>query len=190
MRINPHMRLTVALAAALVTASLTGCAEQQENRPVNTSPMPAAGANVNPAPTVAPPTNTGELRPPIEMKDTIEGKVIGLLCYKNSRNASDAEAIACAKKMVEDGGALVVLGTDGAVYLNDKDPRSNNTQLQFFIGETVTVQGVSLGDLPDLSWDDVKVKKFAMRLVRRKGPPAAGTEKQMVPGGNRNTTKK
>jgi hypothetical protein len=188
---NTYTRLRLALAlAAVATLSLTGCTDEQPTRPTNTNAPVAAGTNTSTTPTVAPPTNTGELRPPIEMKDTIEGKVIGLLCYKNTPNAAPEAAIACAKQMVKDGGALGVLGADGTVYIGESDPRSNNTRLEFFIGETVTVQGVMLGDLPDLGWDNVKVKKFSMKMVRRKGPPAPGTEKQMVPGENRNTTKK
>ena len=178
-------RLAIATAIVAALLPLAGCTEPEP------APGPAA-ANAN---TAAPRTangNSGVIQgqapkagdpgmAPIELKDTIEGRVIGILCHKENPNATPEQATACAKQKVAEGGALGVLADDGTIFINDKDVRTNNTQLQFFIGEIVTIQGQALGDAaPDAGWEGLKVKKFNMKLVRRKGAPAAGTERQMT----------
>ncbi len=172
-----------ALAAAIAVSSLAlvSCGTEPPPPPGNA----AAPTNAAPPPTSnAPVATNGATAPttpgPLGMENTIEGRVIGLICYKQNPNASVEEAKACATANADRGGALGVLGNDGILYVDEHpDARVTNGKLKFFIGEEVTVQGQMIGDAPELGWDNVKVKKFKFVLARRKGAAAAGTPKQM-----------
>jgi hypothetical protein len=163
----------IVAALALTLGALSGCSD--EPTPGRNTAAPTAPANANAA-TPSPSLQAdGTPKAPLGMEDTIEGRVIGLFCYKQNRNASPEQAKACAKEYADKGGALGVLGADGTVYV-DKNPdaRLTNGKLEPFIGEEVTIQGQMVGDAPELGWDDVKVKKFDMKLTRRKGSGPAG----------------
>ena len=189
-------RSSAALATALLATALIlgGCADEAP------APGPAA-TNANTASTAPAATNDGVIQgpapkpgdpglPPLDMKDTIEGRVIGILCYKKNPEAPPVEAKACALQNLPMGGALGVLTEDGTIYINDKDVRTNNKQLEFFVGEIVTVQGQTLADPePGPGWEGLKVKKFNMKLVRRKGAPAEGTPRQMNVPQNKNAAR-
>ena len=176
-----RLKVGAPLAVALFMLTLAGCHEP----PAPATNAPAA-ANTNAAPaTTAPPTN-GQTRAPLGMEDTIEGRVIGLLCYKQNRNMTAEQAKACATENAAKGGILAILGADGTVYVNENpDAGVTNNQLKYFIGDEVTIQGQMIGDAPNLNWDDVKVKKFKYGLVRRKGAPAPGTPRQVEPTGKK-----
>jgi hypothetical protein len=172
-------------AAASLTFAVAGCTEPPAPSASPTTNAPQAPATNAPAPAPTPP-KPGEVKAPLGMEDTIEGRVIGLRCYKDNRNASPEEAKACAEANVAKGGRLGVLGSDGTVYVNENpDAGITNQQLQPFIGQEVTIQGQMIGDAPNLNWDDVKVKKFKFGLVRRKGAPAPGTPRQVAPTPNK-----
>ncbi len=169
-----------ALAAATVVVSLAlvSCAEPppgQSSAPTNVA------TNAAPAtPPAAAPQNPGDAKPPLGMEDTIEGRVVGLYCYKQNPKAPIEEQIACAKKNVATGGDLGVLGSDNTLYVDSTaDSRITNAKLKDFIGEEVTIQGQMIGDAPELNFGDVKVKKFAMKLSRRKGVPPTGATPNM-----------
>lgn len=173
----------VALVAAIAAASLSlaSCGSEPPPPPGNS----AAPANTSPTPaTNAPVATNGATAPttpgPLGMENSIEGRVVGLICYRQNPNASVEEAKACATANAERGGALGILGNDGILYVDEHpDARVTNGKLKFFIGEEVTVQGQMIGDAPELGWDNVKVKKFKFVLARRKGAAAPGTPKQM-----------
>jgi hypothetical protein len=114
------------------------------------------------------------------MEDTIEGRVVGLYCFKNNPKASLDEQKACAQANVDKGGQLGILASDNTLYVdNVPDARITNAKLRDFIGEEVTVQGQMIGDAPDLNFGDVKVKKFDMKLSRRKGSAPVGVQPNM-----------
>jgi len=162
------------LVACVLAGMATVACDKNDN--------PPAGGNATAA-TNKEATNTapnGQAAPPLGMEDTIEGRVVGLLCYKENPKATNEQLTECSKNNVEKGGYLGILGSDGTLYVNpDTDVRINNSQMKDFIGQEVTVQGQLIGDAPDLSWADVHVKKFKIKLVRRKGPPPPGAQKNM-----------
>jgi hypothetical protein len=169
------LAVTLVVVAGLGAACDRAATDPGTNKPAATNSPTASNAPTNAA---APAAAAGQ--PPLGMEDTIEGRVVGLICYKENPKATPEQLAACAKNNVEKGGYLGVLGSDGTLYVNpDVDVRINNAQMKDFIGQEVTVQGQNLGDAPDLSWDGVTVKKFKMKLVRRKGPPPAGAEKNI-----------
>lgn len=177
-------RAALAAALALSTLALAACEPGPTNAPEG-GRAPAGGAspaatNAAPAPPAAPPRTPGEIRPPLGQEDSIEGRVIGLSCYR--KNAGNLEAtIQCARANVGQREVLAVLGKDGTVYAGEGDARRINEQLRYFIGQDVTVQGKDLGDAPDLGWEGVKVKKFDFHLVRRVGDAPADAPKSMNP---------
>ncbi|HQR39434.1 MAG TPA: hypothetical protein PLF26_13660 [Blastocatellia bacterium] len=172
------------LVATMLLAAAAMCAAACE--PANTAAPGGntAAQNASNAPvaaTNAAPTAPGTMQPPLGSEDNIEGTVVGLICYKENPKAPPEKLAECAKANLEKGGYLGVLGADGTLYINaDADVRVNNAQLRDFVGQQVTVQGQMIGDAPQLSWEGVTVKKFKMKLVRRKGPPPAGTPKNMT----------
>lgn len=187
MKKQTRSRISIAaLVAAIALCTLAAaCTNQSAPAGNDAAPSNASGpasgtapATNAPAPVTTPGAAPGTQAPP-GMPDTLEGRVVGLLCYKENPKAAPDAAVQCAKQKMQEGGALGVLASDGTIYINDKDVRTNNVQLQYFIGEEVTVQGQMIGDAPDVSWPGTQVKKFDMRIVRRKGPAPAGAEKGM-----------
>jgi len=170
------------VAAVLLILTLAGCGEPPAPGSSPASGNSPQGANANAAAPAGPKPQPGDAKPPLRMEDTVEGRVIGLICYKENPKASPEEAKACALDKVAKGGRLGILGADGTVYVDSTtDAGVTNQKLKDFIGEDVTIQGQMIGDVPDLNWADVKVKKFAFKLVRRKGAPPAGTPRQLEP---------
>lgn len=184
MRIDPSNRI---VASACMLAFIACVVATAACEPSKTAAPAGNTANVN-SNTAAPAaaagntaaTNSAATQPPLGMEDTIEGRVVGLVCFKQNPKATPEQLADCSKANAAQGGRLGVLGADGTLYINpDVDVRVNNSQMSDFIGLEVTVQGQMIGDAPDLSWDGVTVKKFKMKIVRRKGPPPPGTPKNM-----------
>jgi len=165
------------LAACLLAASgLGACSDGPASKGSGNANVTAPTANVA-AP--AAPGGTGmpgNMPAPLGMEDSIEGRVVAVLCYEKNPNMPAAEAKACAESTSKQGGALAVLGDDGVLYINDEkvDIRRNNKQFEFFIGEIVTVQGQLIGDATRPKIGSTPVKQFRMKLVRRKKEDGAG----------------
>ncbi len=152
-------------------------AHEDPAAPTNAS---SATANTN-KPTIAtPPQNPGTVKPPLGMEDTIEGRVIGLACYKQNPKASLEEQKACAKEHMDKGGQLGLISPDGTTIFVDAHPdaRVTNAKLRDFVGEEVTIQGQMLGDV-DVTIPGATVKKFDFKLVRRKGSAPPGMPANM-----------
>lgn len=173
-----------ALLLAIVT--LAGCSSDPAGSgntagsaggATNTATKPATNA-----PVTVPGGMPGNMPVPMGMEDSIEGRVVAVLCLEKDPNMPAAEAKACAESTSKGGGALAVLGSDGVLYINDEtvDIRKNNKQLEFFIGEEVTVQGQLIGAATRPSIGKIEVKQFRMKLVRRKvivnDKPGAGNK--------------
>jgi hypothetical protein len=189
-KINSRLSTAVlATALALSSLSLAGCAETAPTAGTNAN-TGATNAAQQPAATNAPlATNRapGQMQAPLGMEDSIVGKVVGLACYRKNPGNIDA-TIACTKQNIGQNEALVVLGNDNVVYAGEGDARIVSGQLQPFVGQEVTVQGKMGADAPDMSWENVTVKKFKYGIVRRNGPPPADAPRinpqgKMGPGG-------
>ncbi len=173
-----------ALLLAIVT--LGGCSGDPAGSG-NTAGTAGGGTNTatkaaTNAPGTVPGGMPGNMPVPMGMEDSIEGTVVAVLCLEKNPNMPAAEAKACAESTSKSGGALAVLGNDGILYINDEttDIRKNNKQLEFFIGEVVTVQGQLIGDATRSKVGAISVKQFRMKLVRRKvivnDKPGAGNK--------------
>lgn len=160
-------------ALLLAIVALAGCSSDPGGSG-NTAGTAGGTTNTAKAATNAPATvpggMPGNMPVPMGMEDSIEGTVVAVLCLEKNPNMPAAEAKACAESTSKGGGALAVLGSDGILYINDEktDIRKNNKQLEFFIGEVVTVQGQLIGDATRPRVGEIAVKQFRMKLVRRK----------------------
>jgi hypothetical protein len=158
----------------LAVVAIAGCSSQPDGYgPANGNAGGATNTATKPAtnaPATVPGGMPGNMPVPMGMEDSIEGRVVAVLCLEKNPNMPTAEAKACAESTSKGGGALAVLGTDGVLYINDEktDIRKNNKQLEFFIGEVVTVQGQLIGDATRPRVGEIAVKQFRMKLVRRK----------------------
>jgi len=175
------LRRAFAATIVLVAASFAGCdsTPPASNGNSTATNAPVAGANANT--TVAtPPLGPGDAKPPVGMEDTIEGRVVGLYCYKQNPAATPEALKACTLEYVAKGGQLGVLTANKVLYVDaHPDARITNAKLKDFVGEDVTVQGALIGDVPELNFADVTVKKFDMKLARRKGSAAVGAKPNM-----------
>ena len=69
------------------------------------------------APGTTPGGMPGNMPVPMGMEDSIEGRVVAVLCLEKDPNMPAAEAKACAESTSKGGGALAVLGSDGVLYI-------------------------------------------------------------------------
>lgn len=159
-----------ALALVLVTVGACSSEPGSGGNVAGTAGGNTASNPATNAPRPVPGGMPGNMPTPLGMEDSIEGRVVGVLCLEKNPAMAAAEMKTCAEASSKEGGALAVLGSDGVLYINDEktDIRKNNKQLEFFIGEEVTVQGQLIGAATKSTIGPITVKQFRMKLVRRK----------------------
>lgn len=156
--------LLVAVAALASCSSEPGVGTGAAN---TSSAANRSAANTAPA---VPGGMPGNMPAPMGMEDSIEGRVVSVICLERTPDLPPAEAKKCAEELTKTGGPLAVLASDGTLYINDEeaDTRKTNKQLEFFIGEEVTIQGQVMGAAKRPMIGKTPVKQFRMKLVRRK----------------------
>ena len=179
---RPDGRAALGAALLIVASSLFAACDSAPQPDAGNTPVTNAAAPTNAAtPKVAPPRNPADaLKPPVGMEDTIEGRVVGLACLKNTPDATAEELKACAEGNLAKGGQLGILAADNVIYVDSHpDARVTNAKIKDFIGQDVTVQGQHLEDMPNLNFGNYTVKKFDMKLARRKGSTPTGMPPNM-----------
>jgi hypothetical protein len=179
---RPNGSAALGAALLIVASSLfAACNGAPEPAGGNTAATNAEAPTNAAQPKVAPPRNPADaLKPPVGMEDTIEGTVVGLACLKNTPNATAEQLKACAEGNLAKGGQLGILSADNVIYVDSHpDARVTNAKIKDFVGQEVTVQGQHLEDMPNLNFGAYTVKKFDMKLARRKGAVPAGATPNM-----------
>ena len=123
MQLTSRLKTFGVAAAAALALALTGCSEPPAPGSGPAATNAPSAPNTNAAAPAQTPPKPGDVKPPLGMEDTIEGRVIGLICYKQNRNASLEEQKSCATANAAKGGILAVLGSDGCCGYR----RSNRT---------------------------------------------------------------
>jgi hypothetical protein len=186
-----------AATAATITLAALLCGACSDASTTTNGPAANAAAPTNHATNAAHATydgvgpvvkgdNTNVLKTPAERTQApmapgastrITGAVVSLACMTSTPNASKEALAECSKQQASAGGALAVLGDDGAIYVSSVGPQTGTRQLQRFAGVRVFIDGNVSAHVPDVKMPGHEVKGFDIRGVRKEDIESQGPEK-------------